>query len=1199
MTTFAPERIVVSSIFEANLAAIARRSPRAAQRLAAAAPRHDIAFADTEQNALTAEVGGTALASRRRPLDEAHKLAQSFDLHKAGALVVLGFGLGHHLAAIAQRMQRAGVIVIFEPDVGLLRAVLERIDHSQWMSQHPFVLLTDPDDAGAITESLTGYEPQVALGVEILQHPASRARLGESAARFNDSLARVISAIRTHVITTMMQTDVTVRNILMNVDHYLSAPGVGELAGIAPGRPAVVVSAGPSLRRTIDALAQPGVRDRCIIVAVQTVLRQLLDRGIRPHFVTALDYHEISRRFYEGLTADNVRGITLIAEPKANPAILEAWPGDVRLIGEPWADDTLGPGLTPAHTRLKPGATVAHLACYVARHLGCDPLILTGQDLAFTDGQYYAKGAAIHRVWSGELNPFNTLEMMEWQRIVRMRGNLHRAADHLGRPVYTDDQMATYLAQFERDFMADRAAGLTIIDATEGGIAKANTVAMPLAEALDRFASQHASPLPPIPAAPRRRDETRIAAARERFAALRRDTRSIARASREADELLRKMLRVEGDNARLNRLIHQVHELRDQVQTLDPAFGLVQRLNQAGAFKRYKADRDLMLAEALTPHDRQRRQIERDAMNVRWLAEVADTLDDLLDATCKALAREAPKRTRDAQPATDDDTSSVRATTTTVRTGAVIPIDLDHSPLGLPRDLARPFRGRPIFRRTLERLAQCRRIDTVLLLTDQPGRVRALMGDPIPGLRVEVVHTGYTPMGARRRSIAAARLWASSSWRAGLGGTTCYDEILDPCALEEAMQVHALDAALILGPDWCLVDPALCDAAIERHAENPRANPLAFTQAPPGLAGCVVGRQLVSDLAVGQRKNVTFATVGGALGYIPTSPRHDPIAKPCCLTIDAPLRDTLARFIPDSALDHRQLEAALAPLGDGLTTAPAARIAEMVRAHADAAPAPAPRHLILELTPERAARGERESWAGQSHAPARAQISVELAERIIRETVQMTGPGLTLTLAGAGDPLCHAGWRTIIDRARDAGVSGIHVRTDLLVERAVADELLASSVDVISVDLLAARAPTYERLIGIDAFQRSVETVEHLARSRRFDAGLPTTWVVPRITRCDAVYEEIEPFFDAWLIIAGAAVIDQLPVEQPGERIAPLGKPDAAARRDARERLMILSDGSAVADERGTADAIGNAERDGIAATWARIAGMPERWTGW
>ena len=39
-------------------------------------------------------------------------------------------------------------------------------------------------------------------------------------------------------------------------------------------------------------------------------LKPLLERGIRPHFVTALDYHEISERFYEGLTPEDVAGVT-------------------------------------------------------------------------------------------------------------------------------------------------------------------------------------------------------------------------------------------------------------------------------------------------------------------------------------------------------------------------------------------------------------------------------------------------------------------------------------------------------------------------------------------------------------------------------------------------------------------------------------------------------------------------------------------------------------------------------------------------------------------------------------------------------------------------------------------------------------------------------------------------------------------------
>ena len=36
--------------------------------------------------------------------------------------------------------------------------------------------------------------------------------------------------------------------------------------------------------------------------------------------------------------------------------------------------------------KLPSGSTVAHLAYYLAEHLGCDPIIFVGQDLGFSDG---------------------------------------------------------------------------------------------------------------------------------------------------------------------------------------------------------------------------------------------------------------------------------------------------------------------------------------------------------------------------------------------------------------------------------------------------------------------------------------------------------------------------------------------------------------------------------------------------------------------------------------------------------------------------------------------------------------------------------------------------------------------------------------------------------------------------------------------
>ena len=112
------------------------------------------------------------------------------------------------------------------------------------------------------------------------------------------------------------------------------------------------------------------------------------------------------------------------------------------------------------------GATVAHLAFYLAEHLGCDPIIFVGQDLGFSDGLCYTPGTSYEDVWRPELSRFCTVEMKQWEQIVRERFILRRIPDQQGRPMYTEERLFTYLQQFERDFLQQQAR---VIDATEGG----------------------------------------------------------------------------------------------------------------------------------------------------------------------------------------------------------------------------------------------------------------------------------------------------------------------------------------------------------------------------------------------------------------------------------------------------------------------------------------------------------------------------------------------------------------------------------------------------------------------------------------------------------------------------------------------------------------------------------------------------------
>jgi hypothetical protein len=612
----------MNDLLTANLKALAATDPAAAALIeqATALPGVEAAPAKRESAiaisiATPLSARPVALCSAHAPLTEAARFAEKIDLQQNAAFVVLGFGAGYHVKATLERVGEAGVVVAYEPDTELLRAVLERIDCTDWIGSPRLALFAGDVDQAAITRRLEVAVGQIAQGVQLLTHPPTRQRNAEALNAFGQLFAQFVAFCRTNVATTLVNSPITCENLTRNLDHYAAGGTINDLKGAAAGKPAVLVAAGPSLARNVNLLAEPGVRDRVVIITAQTTLKLLLDYGVRPHFVTALDYHEISKRFYEDLP--RLDDVTLIAEPKANRAILESYPGPVRVCRSSFLDTLLG-SAARAVDPLPAGSTVAHLSFYFAQYLGCDPIIFTGQDLGFSDGVYYCPGTAIHQVWSGELSPFNTLEMMEWQRVARHRNHLQKMTDVHGRPIYSDEQMITYLRQFERDFAA---APQHIIDATEGGMPKAHTEQVALADALKQHASVE---LDSLPLAAGGLDRSRLEVTRELLARRVDEVRELAQISRQTVSILKQMIERQTDQQRVNKLFDRLEKQQRKAAERSEAFQLVEQLNQIGVFKRQQADRQIAIGKDDDPLTVQRKQLERDLLNLKWLIDGCD-----------------------------------------------------------------------------------------------------------------------------------------------------------------------------------------------------------------------------------------------------------------------------------------------------------------------------------------------------------------------------------------------------------------------------------------------------------------------------------------------------------------------------------------------------------------------------------------------
>ncbi|MEM9372101.1 MAG: hypothetical protein AAGA55_00520, partial [Planctomycetota bacterium] len=172
------------AILERNLVALCARNRELAQRVASSAPREGAAFERAADGGVTGTLDGRRLGSRRRVLAEAEALAGSIDPAECAAACVVGFGLGHHAAFLHDALGDKSVVVVFEPDVALLRSVLERVDHSGWLARGRCVIVTDAGDTAGLTRRITGFEGIVSLGTRIIEHSPSRSRIGEDAALF-------------------------------------------------------------------------------------------------------------------------------------------------------------------------------------------------------------------------------------------------------------------------------------------------------------------------------------------------------------------------------------------------------------------------------------------------------------------------------------------------------------------------------------------------------------------------------------------------------------------------------------------------------------------------------------------------------------------------------------------------------------------------------------------------------------------------------------------------------------------------------------------------------------------------------------------------------------------------------------------------------------------------------------------------------
>jgi len=176
-------------------------------------------------------------------------------------------------------------------------------------------------------------------------------------------------------------------------------------------------------------------------------------------------------KLLEGFSKEEVDDVYLAACPVVRNELYQAYPG-ARVIVYRDFDHFKWLGIDRGILKIQLSA--GNMAFKVAESLGCNPIILIGQDLAFSrDGRTHAAGSVYGE--NQQLPPGEVLEVM---------GND-------GESIMTNRTWYSFLRAYEMDLL--NYSG-TCINATEGGAYITGTLVMPLQEAIDKHAQEEFYP---------------------------------------------------------------------------------------------------------------------------------------------------------------------------------------------------------------------------------------------------------------------------------------------------------------------------------------------------------------------------------------------------------------------------------------------------------------------------------------------------------------------------------------------------------------------------------------------------------------------------------------------------------------------------------------------------------------------------------
>ncbi len=462
-----------------------------------------IELAQNENGEHNLVINGISVHSTNGAEKEAQDLVFTLPHNNFGSIhVIFGMGLGYLCDTFVQKLK--GKVIVFEPDIELLRFVFELVDFSDAFSSKRCFIVSDYAEYKKIFSSIFKFRSKTSLSV-LNYHSTQYGKIYND---FKNEVQRQFGLVSHNYTFQVNSIYSFLQSTLSGLADKFRAQHITDFNGVLKGKTAVVVSAGPSLSKNVHYLKK--YRDNIVIFCVGTALKTLLQNEIVPDFL-----HVIERaNTLVHVDFPETEKMMLVCSPCTNEAILSKKYKRVFVTPSEETEDSRWflEMLKRPVLKFETKGTVAYNALFTAKTLGCDKIILIGQDLAYSDGNCYTKGSVfddLKCVFDDSTQKFKiVLDNFERFRdsyyswhpfsIEEKNQRINNLIDKYNSELVTVDgqngeklptsALYSLFIEYIKDFALRYNNELTLINSSSGGAMIDGFENMPLSVALEKYA---------------------------------------------------------------------------------------------------------------------------------------------------------------------------------------------------------------------------------------------------------------------------------------------------------------------------------------------------------------------------------------------------------------------------------------------------------------------------------------------------------------------------------------------------------------------------------------------------------------------------------------------------------------------------------------------------------------------------------------